>query len=106
MVKKIVYGSDLSGDDGAKTFFFSVGGRAYEVDLTPDEITKFESLVAPYVTVARPVGKSREVESRTKLSLAGATSKQVREWAVAKGLKVSDRGRIPAEIIEEYIRSH
>jgi len=26
----------------------------------------------------------------------------IREWAKAKGLNVSERGRIPAEIVEKY----
>jgi Lsr2 len=30
----------------------------------------------------------------------------VREWARARGLKVSERGRIPADVAAEYEKSH
>jgi hypothetical protein len=32
----------------------------------------------------------------------GNNNKEVREWAKARGLKVNDRGRIPADVIAEY----
>ena len=29
-------------------------------------------------------------------------NKEIRDWARGRGLKVNDRGRIPAEIVAEY----
>ena len=49
---------DIDGREGAdvKTYRFSSGGSAYEVDLGEKNAKKFEAALAPYISKARAAG--------------------------------------------------
>ena len=96
-------GTVLEEGDG-KQITFSVEGRSYEIDLSDRNADKFYAAVSPFVDAARPVGRTTTTARRTR-----STSRSndvdlgaVREWARAKGHTVSDRGRIPATVLEAY----
>ncbi|KTS91144.1 hypothetical protein NS183_05710 [Microbacterium testaceum] len=95
-------GTVLEQGEG-KQITFSIEGRAYEIDLSDGNAEKFFSALAPFVDAARsvssPARSSNPRDSRAKSDLdLGA----VREWARANGHAVSDRGRVPANIIDAY----
>lgn len=83
-------------DDGG-TYSFSLNGRAYEIDLTSDNLDKLRELLAPFIAAGRRVRGTSVQRSKS----SGETS-AVRAWAQQNGYTVSDRGRIPAEIIAAY----
>lgn len=98
---------DLDGtvleEGGGKQITFSVDGRAYEIDLSDGNADSFYKALSPYVDAARSVSttsaRGARPTSRAKSDLdLGA----VREWARANGHTVSDRGRVPATIIDAY----
>ena len=115
---------DIDGREGAdvKTYRFSSGGSAYEVDLGEKNAKKFEAALAPYISKARAAGhtvtparsngtgarKAGRVAhvpaSRTRASRDRGRS--IREWAKAQGTPCGDRGRIPREIEEKYDAAH
>lgn len=98
---------DLDGsvieNGGGKQLTFSVEGRAYEIDLSDQNADKFYKALSPYVDAARsvktgaPVRGGRSARPKSDLDLGA-----VREWARANGHTVSDRGRVPATIIDAF----
>ena len=98
---------DIDGtvlDDGeGKQVTFSVDGRAYEIDLSNVNGDSFYKALAPYVDAGRATstsssrGARQAPRAKSDIDLAA-----VREWARANGHTVSDRGRVPATIIDAY----
>ncbi len=105
---------DLDGrelkDGQGQTVPFSVGGTQYEIDLSDKNLGKFYDALKPYTEVARRVGGPRTTgprrpspdQSRPAESAAAVDNKAVRAWAASNGVEVSTRGRIPAEVVEQY----
>ncbi len=94
---------DLTGEPAHQTVSFSLDGASYEIDLTDKNAQALRETFAKYVGVARRAsgGSGR----RGRRSGGGADRQKVQEvraWAKKKGLKVSDRGRISAEIMKQY----
>ena len=51
-------------------------------------------------------GNNRAQPSGGSTSADREQNQAIREWARKRGLKVSDRGRIPADIVEQYHKAH
>jgi hypothetical protein len=96
-------GTVLEEGDG-KHITFSVEGRSFEIDLSDRNADKFYAAVAPFVDAARPVGRSNSAPRRAGSSRRSSSIDlaAVREWARANGHSVSDRGRVPASVLEAY----
>jgi hypothetical protein len=84
---------------------FSIDGRDYEIDLCLRHSERFDVALGQYASHAR---KSSAQASRTKRRTAAhrKRSAEVRAWALAQGFTVSERGRIPAEVVSKYEASH
>nr|WP_285135900.1 Lsr2 family protein [Microbacterium sp. lyk4-40-TSB-66] len=99
---------DLDGtvlEDGqGKQITFSVEGRAYEIDLSDRNADKFYSAIAPFVDAARSVSRGNAPARRGRPARRSndVDLGAVREWARANGHTVSDRGRVPATILDAY----
>lgn len=96
-------GTVLDTEEG-KQITFSVDGRAYEIDLSEENADKFYKALAPFVSVARPAGSAtapragrRATRAKSDVDLGA-----VRQWARENGHTVSDRGRVPATIVDAY----
>ncbi|WP_412177047.1 histone-like nucleoid-structuring protein Lsr2 [Microbacterium testaceum] len=104
---------DLDGsvlEDGqGKQITFSVEGRAYEIDLSDRNADKFYSAIAPFVDAARSVSRGGGAASRRPRGARRSSDVDlgaVREWARANGHTVSDRGRVPATILDAYAEAN
>jgi hypothetical protein len=103
---------DLDGGEAAETVSFSLDGSPYEIDLSQKNATELRDAFAKYVGAARKAGRaagSGSTSSRSSGRARGGSTAMdrdqaaaIRAWAKKQGLKVSDRGRIPATIIEQY----
>jgi hypothetical protein len=98
---------DLDGSDAEETVAFAVDGTSYEIDLSSSNAAKLRDAFAPYVGHARRAarGLGRGSGPRGGRGTARADREQtqaIREWARNNGHQVSDRGRVPATIIEAY----
>jgi Lsr2 len=84
---------------------FSIDGRDYEIDLCLKHSERFDEALGRYASHAR---KSSTRPPRTKRRTAAHRkhSAEVRSWAKTQGLTVSERGRIPAEVVSKYEASH
>jgi hypothetical protein len=94
---------------------FALDGSSYEIDLCDDHAAELRDAFAPYVGVARRLtgrtgsrttGTARRTgRGRRGASTGGADPADVRAWARSNGVAVSERGRIPASVLEQYAAS-
>jgi len=105
---EVILVDDLDGGTAEETVPFSVDGVSYEIDLSGSNASTMRAALAPYV------GSARRVGGRVRARASGGASSgrrddrsaQIREWARSEGHKVSDRGRIPADLAAKYDAVH
>jgi nucleoid-associated protein Lsr2 len=90
---------DLDGGPADETVRFGVGGTQYEIDLSKKNARAFRKQLAPSVEHARKAGRGQR---RSRTSSSRQRSGDIRAWAKDQGIAVSDRGRIPAGVVEQY----
>ena len=97
----------ILGIGEGETVHFSLNSTAYEIDLTTENADAFRKALEPYIAGARRASASpaRGGSSR-KRSASSPETAAIREWANENGHKVSERGRIPATVIEAYRAAH
>lgn len=105
-IVSVVVSDDLDGSEGAETVTFGFDGVTYEIDLAEKNRAKLAKAMAPYVDAARRVRPRRARAGTSPRSRAAADSGAIREWAKQQGLKVSERGRISAELMAQYEAAH
>jgi nucleoid-associated protein Lsr2 len=97
----VVLEDDLTGGPAEQTIRFAFDGSDYEIDLNAKNAAAFGKQLAPYLEHARRAG--RAPSRRSGRSAAGRQrSGDIRAWANEHGLAVSERGRIPASVVEQY----
>jgi hypothetical protein len=97
----VVLEDDLTGGPAEQTVRFAFEGTDYEIDLSAKNAAAFGKQLAPYIEHARKAGRlsvSRSGRSASNRQRSG----DVRTWAKEHGLAVSERGRIPATVMEQY----
>ncbi|MGQ0574572.1 MAG: histone-like nucleoid-structuring protein Lsr2 [Pseudonocardia sp.] len=101
---------DLDGSPADEQVEFAVDGKSYEIDLSSANSTKLRDALAPFVSAARRAGGTRRsAGSGSAPSRPTADREQnqaIREWAQAEGMKISERGRIPSNVLEAYHAAH
>lgn len=94
-------GKEVPADESLE---FSLEGRRYRIDLTKSNADKFRARMAPYTAAAERLPVNGVKPSRT--AARRKRSALVRTWAADNGFEVSERGRIPAEIVAKYDAAH
>ena len=84
---------------------FSVDGREYEIDLCLKHSERFDEAVGRFASHARKP-TARVARSKRRTAAHRKHSAQVRAWAKANGFTVSERGRIPADVVSKYDATH
>jgi hypothetical protein len=84
---------------------FSLDGRDYEIDLCTKHSEKFDEAVKRFADHGRRVS-SRVARTKRRTTAHRRRSAEIRAWAKRSGLEVSDRGRIPAQVISKYEANH
>jgi hypothetical protein len=95
---------DLDQGDADETVKFGLDGVQYEIDLSAKNAAKLREALAPYVAVGTKAGKAVTGGGRRRGSptLDREQNRAIREWAKSKGKTISDRGRIPEDIVADY----
>lgn len=102
----VVITDDIDGSENAQTVSFGFNGASYEIDLADSNRELLEKALAPYIEAARRTRNgSRRPASRTNGAVR-IDRAEVRAWAKAAGLQVSERGRISADIMQQYEAAH
>jgi Lsr2 len=92
---------DLEGGPADETVRFGLGGAEYEIDLNKKNASAFRKELAKFIEHARKAGKApsrRTARSTSNRQQSG----DIRAWAKAQGITMSERGRIPATVIQQY----
>ena len=97
----VVLEDDLTGGPAEHTIRFAFDGTDYEIDLNAKNAAAFSKQLAPYLEHGRRAGRA---QPRRPGRTAGnrQRSGDIRAWAKEQGLAVSERGRIPASVAEQY----
>ncbi|NYG06525.1 hypothetical protein BJ986_001012 [Phycicoccus badiiscoriae] len=103
----IVLEDDIDGSVAEETVTFALDGVTYEIDLSSKNAAGLRDALAPYVGHARRAA-GRRTAGRTSGGRGSGKRDlgDVREWARSNGHKVSDRGRISAEVQAAYDKAH
>ncbi|GAA5048247.1 histone-like nucleoid-structuring protein Lsr2 [Nocardia callitridis] len=113
MAKKVTVSliDDVDGESIAdETIEFAIDGVSYEIDLSSANAAKLRDGLEEWVTSARRVSGRRRVKAaaaatgntKSRVSIDREQSAAIREWARRNGHKVSQRGRISADITDAY----
>lgn len=103
----VVISDDLDGSENAESFTFGLDGIAYEIDLGEKNRAELARALAPYVEHGRRVSsRSRRRPSAGRSDVSRVDRGAVRAWAKQNGLAVSARGRISADVMQQYEAAH
>ncbi len=113
---------DLTGEEAEdiSTVEFALEGVTYEIDLANDNAVKLRDNLARYVAAARKTSAKRPgVRGADRVTGRGAgnggvarsgynrdTLRAIREWAKQNGHDVSDRGRLPLNVLNAWEADH
>ena len=98
---------DLDGSQAEETVSFALDGTSYEIDLSSANAKRLREELAPFVEAARKVPARRGVyRTKKRTALSRERSAQIRAWAQQQGKQISERGRIPKAIVDEYEAIH
>ncbi len=92
---------DLNGGPADETVRFGLGSTEYEIDLTTKNATALRNQLAPFIRHARRAAR-RQSHRSGRTSSSRERSTDIRAWAKEAGITVSDRGRIPVSVVEQY----
>lgn len=94
---------------------FTVNGVDYSLDLGAKSAEKFDNDMQKWIDKATKMGgrqkrsTNKQAPAPTPAAVVGSDKAQlsaIREWARANGHEVSDRGRIPRAIVDEFDAAH
>jgi predicted ATPase len=84
---------------------FSIDGRDYEIDLCLRHSERFDEAVSNFASHARK-SSGRPALTKRRTAAHRKHSARVRAWAKANGFTVSERGRIPTDVVSKYESTH
>ncbi|MFI0420157.1 hypothetical protein C1I98_00225 [Spongiactinospora gelatinilytica] len=100
---------DLDGGEANETVAFAIDGTSYEIDLSDLNAKKLRDALSPFVQSARraaAVTGRRRGGRGSQRAMTREKSSEIRAWAKAHGLPVSERGRIASSVVEQYEAAH
>lgn len=97
---------DLDGGEADETVEFGLDGVQYTIDLKQGNADRLRDSLRDFVAKARRAGGRKVIAKRRPSSVPVGVAREqnqaIRDWARKQGMKVSDRGRIPVEVVEAY----
>jgi hypothetical protein len=93
---------DLDQAKADETVSFSLDGRDYEIDLSRQHAGELRKMASRYIANARKARTAVQQRSGRRTQADRERSRQIRAWAVERGLMTSERGRIPEHVTQEY----
>ncbi len=98
---------DLDGtsSNDIATVTFGLDGVTYEIDLNENNASNLRDHLAEFIASARRTGGRVKRGGTPTAGGSGRNREQtqaIREWAKKNGHDVSDRGRIPAAVIDAF----
>lgn len=109
---QVILVDDVDGSEATQTITFALDGVSYEIDLNDEHAAALRESFEEWTSKARRTagrrssGRRSSGRRRAAGTPASGETQRIREWAREKGLEVSDRGRISAEVREAYEAAH
>jgi len=101
----VVIQDDLDGTEGASTVKFDLDGKSYEIDLSEKNEKALRKALEKYLDAATPVARTPAAAGGRRKYGTGPVrrdTKHIREWLRSQGVEISDRGRIPTDLMQRY----
>jgi hypothetical protein len=99
--------------EGSETIAFGLDGSSYEIDVCDEHAAALRDSFAPYVGAARRAGRASVAPAQRRGGRGAARPggdknkvADIRDWARKNGHKVSERGRIAANVLQAYEAAH
>lgn len=105
MAQKIqtIFVDDIDGGEAEGTVRFALDGINYEIDLSSKHSNELRTTLSKFTGHARKVGGTRRAARRAGRGNASTVdTRKVREWAKKQGIEIKDRGRVPANVVDQY----
>jgi len=99
---------DIDGTAAEETLRYGLDGVNYEIDVNAAHAEKLRKALARFILKSRRVGRGRVTAATRGRGGTGPArtdreqNQAIRDWAKTKGIEVSDRGRIPRSLVEQY----
>jgi hypothetical protein len=97
---------DIDGSPATQTVPFGLDGVNYEIDLSDANAGVLRAELEPYVAAGRRTGGHKVRVATGQPTTATPADRDrnlaIRAWAKGNGYELSDRGRIPSEVIARY----
>ena len=109
---QVILVDDVDGSEATQTITFALDGVSYEIDLNDEHAAALRESFEEWTSKARRTagrrssGRRSSGRRRAAGTPASGETQRIREWAREKGLEVSDRRRISAEVREAYEAAH
>ena len=103
---QILLEDDIDGGEATETVSFGLDGTSYEIDLHEKNAQTLRDALAMYVGHARKASSGGRGRRSSASSNGGTSAREMREWARANGIAVTERGRVSAEVREAYAAAH
>ena len=100
MARKTIVVDDLDGTDDAREVTFALDGETWRIDLNEANRQRLRAALGEFIEAGVKIGGRRS--SSAKSASSTGDNAVIRAWAQANGHAVSDRGRIPASVIDAY----
>jgi hypothetical protein len=109
---QVILVDDIDGSEADETVTFALDGVTYEIDLNSAHASELRDAFGTWVGHARKQqgraggGRSTGGGGARRGRTDKAQLAKVREWARENGYTVSDRGRIPGNVLEAFQAAH
>lgn len=106
---------DIDGKPADQTVEFGLDGVGYTIDLSDQNANRLRTALQPFVDAGSRMGRVAAGGRATGRSAGRGfavprTSRDqtaaIRDWAAKNGHEISNRGRIPAKVVEAYEAAH
>jgi hypothetical protein len=100
---------DLDGSPADETVRFGLDGVSFEIDLSARHAGELRGSLSAFVAGGRRVGREGAAAGAGRRVAGGVArssreqNRAIRAWARRKKLALSERGRIPAAIVDRYV---
>lgn len=103
---QVLLTDDLDGSEANQTVTFGLAGVEYEIDLSDANASELRGSLAPFVAAARKANAAARKTARgagaRKPAAEGPSAGEVRQWAKDQGIEISDRGRVPNDLMVKF----
>lgn len=101
-IESVIITDDLDGSSEAEPVTFGFNGQGYEIDLGTANQQRMRESLQPFIDAGRVIGRPTSRRAASRRSNLAA----IRAWAAGQGLRISERGRISAEVMSKYDAAH